>query len=311
MEGEQIVLHVTSPLEKTDCSSSDILTIDSLITLYPMGISIRETSLSPEDSMAPVIISAHVVDSVKRDSEDLLTVTYSEPISYSTNVDETVLSMPFYFTEQNSKSTFSTQVSFITNELGATQEYFVPWNDSTTFRVSTGDSIWINTSDAISIVDANGNFQQNFTNIRREVTVDYVLTPFTLKMRATLLKDNSNGEAIDQLGSIEVLAPLLADAGDKFMIIGIVPDPIESFFKLDVIEGRVSIFDVVGNQVVSNLPLHFDPESKQLLTIWNGKNEANRSVGSGSYVAIAKVKFTPFEGDPTILVLRSLVGVQK
>lgn len=58
-------------------------------------------------------------------------------------------------------------------------------------------------------------------------------------------------------------------------------------FKL---KGFISIFDAVGNQIVSKEKMLWWEAQKALIWLWNGKNMNDRNVGAGSYLAIAEIE---------------------
>jgi len=137
-----------------------------------------------------------------------------------------------------------------------------------------------------------------------------VTAPFELNMSTTKLLDNSGGQVIKIAEKIGVTEDIPSLSSDKVMIILIDTDPVDILYANDKLEGLMTIFDVVGNEVISDVPMHYDTETQRLVTFWNGKNGSERVVGSGAYIAVAKITYTAFGKAPELYYVRSSIGIQ-
>jgi hypothetical protein len=73
-----------------------------------------------------------------------------------------------------------------------------------------------------------------------------------------------------------------------------------------LIEGTISIYDVVKNPVIRKKKMTADSE-KRLLYAWDGRNSAGRAVASGTYLAVVEVKIDK----RTEKVSKRYLGVQR
>lgn len=72
----------------------------------------------------------------------------------------------------------------------------------------------------------------------------------------------------------------------------VVPDPdnIGNFLPDFELKGEISIFDPVGNQVRARSRMAWWDAKKCLVWVWNLKNQNDRTVGSGAYVAVMEIE---------------------
>ena len=70
----------------------------------------------------------------------------------------------------------------------------------------------------------------------------------------------------------------------------IVAEPDRVFRESLDLEGTVSIYDVVHNPVIQKKKMLFDSGKNRLYFVWDGNNYNGRKTGTGTYLAIVKVK---------------------
>ena len=261
------------------------------------------------DKVAPIIHwapkSALLTDYPVDTTADTLRVTFSEPVRRVTP-DE-----PFYFLDQDHNTNYTVKLS----DAGQ------PENDKMVFYVTSlsgvdymeeGDSLWIKETDRVG--DNEGNYQNNDNNTRRKLYVERKAIPYDFNPVAISPIDLANihinkipSEIIAVMESQGILDNLnLSQNGNGSyvgMLIMALPDPenIGKFMPDIEVEGHISIFDPVGNQVVSRSRMAWWHETKRLLYVWNVKNNNGRTVGLGSYLAVIEIEdITPSLTDQNV-----------
>ena len=300
---------VSSDEERTNTTADDIFTTgDSLEVGTGIGLFLRGgIKILPRDSMAPVIISAYLDDSVTTSKGDLLTVTFSE------NVNTLFDDQPFFIKATEQGVTFTKELVYkSTSDNSVT--FTIPvidssWN-SKEARPKIGDSIWISTTVTDFVTDSRSNNQINAGNIHREILGGYIIDPYHLVLRATLTQSKANGD-LDRLGENPDFNEQVETVDDDFIVLSIIADPRESFFNLDSLDGAITILDNTGNIVVSDIEFNYDEYTKSMVTIWNTKNSYGRSVSAGAYTAIGKVHFTQYNGKEYEFILKKQIGVNR
>jgi hypothetical protein len=152
-------------IPRTWITAQDVAEIKNTIVLKNNG-AIEPSRIGIVDKMAPVIVSAHVVDSIKVNAADILTVTLSEP-----EINNIVKANPFTFLRLPS-TTYTVSLSLVKQADG--EAVFIIKNLTGVVSIIQGDSIRINTLPADNVQDSHLNNQANPANIRRPVTVDII-----------------------------------------------------------------------------------------------------------------------------------------
>jgi hypothetical protein len=74
-----------------------------------------------------------------------------------------------------------------------------------------------------------------------------------------------------------------------------------------VLSGKVSIFDVLSNAIVKDIPMAYDSQTKRLYAVWNGRNRNGREVALGTYLAV----FEAHDNVQGKTVQKIRIGVQR
>jgi hypothetical protein len=162
------------------------------------------------------------------------------------------------------------------------------------------DSVWINTEGGITDVNSGtGNEQKNPENRRvlLEVkTASFNVQPLTVNnpYRTDPGMPDQQGGRIEQ--TIRAVLEIYNKAGtqlpseDEVGPIVVIKPEGASFRQIDTLMGVISIFDVVKNVIIERDTMVFDPDTKQLFYIWNGRNRNNKKVATGTYNAVIEIR---------------------
>ncbi len=257
-------------------------------------------SYGGENKWTPLLID------FQTDTRDTLIVLFSEPVREVTH------DIPFHFLDYQNNKQYTATVNDEKYKNDNQITFSVTKINDGVEKISTGDSIWIYETDRVGDIslDENGdttsNFQKQSKNRRRVINTVQKLVPFDLtpiSISPLDITDINNEEAIvpdeiiilfdeNDLNNLH----LQQNKDGKYigMIIQIIPDvdDIKSLPYLEL-EGTLSIFDALGNQVIRNKPMKFNQKNKTLNYIWNGRNNNDRSVGMGAYLAMSYITKWP------------------
>lgn len=279
-------------------------------------------SVTATDRAAPVIMEAHFVDSVFQGIQggkmhiaeqgmDILMLAFSE------NILDVSSNKPFNFYSKKSDSEYEVELKFIRKSSDRIYEFQVLHVENGK-SIESVDSIWIRND----IGDSEENYQNNSSNIKREIPVETVIEKswkpdeVELVLKTTVLDPekeyyfDKSYKGIDGAGSykgvmIIVIEPKNRENGD--------------LNERDFLTGKLSLFDCVGNTLTSSVNMEYDEENRRLIYIWQGKNSAGRKIGSGAYSLVAEVQrefYTKdMDGNRELIesgkVLKTTVGIAR
>lgn len=310
---------------ETAVTDDDILRIKDTVSFETDSMLILPSTISIEDSVAPIIMRATYIDSVVvfkqggKDSittlgEDSLFITFSEDFDAIDAID------PYIFTTNDGADYFELDLSDIGKQ-GNRMIYTV--NDIIAIdKISEGDSVHINESDPV--LDLAGNRQDNKQNsycpiIVEEAIRDSIIPlPFDFVVHSTVL-DKSESFDIGSLADIPEIEDMLkeiqeSDDGEYsgVMVITVTPNPVENVTIYDEYEvNHIAILDKVGNVIVADKQMVYNEQTKQLVMIWNGRNSLNREVGSGSYVALIPIEYTFNKGVTKTILKQTMISIKE
>jgi hypothetical protein len=261
---------------RTDVDSNDVISISE--NVFEHGGIISEATVYVQDRMSPVIVSANLI--LSDAGHDTLKILFSEDVLRVT------APQPFLFiTKQGNPYTVSLEVLH-------GDSFEVISVEGIEFQ-KTGDSLWINIEG--SVTDLNGNRQDNPYNRRVQLSVpptDYVITPLTANNPA----GNVRGRNPEQAGRTLEWARQIYEKSD--MNAPKVNGPViiarpegRGVKRIDLLTGRIFIFDVVKN-ALCEADMAYDPDTRQLVYIWDMKNENDKPVATGTYMAVMKIHET-------------------
>jgi len=248
------------------------------------GTFITDYTLEVIDSMAPVIMPNGAMYHDSLGGTDLVDILFSEPVIVSSSVGE---SIRFYDGEEP----YQMFLKMISEE-----------GNRCTFTVEEGirpeseelDSVQINSDFLGLIQDLNGLAQVSPENIRRSLQVKNYVSPYELQVG--VLSPYVQGVSPVPAGFENVAFQLRTgtDGGYTGMAMQVraVIAGTNTTLVGPHLEGRVRIFDHLGNQVLESGELVFLPESGSSIFVWNGLNEYGREVASGAYLAHFIVRAT-------------------
>ncbi|MBN1982518.1 MAG: hypothetical protein JW795_13375 [Chitinivibrionales bacterium] len=292
----------------TATTADDVAVIKDTIVCEKTGELIVPSKVVLEDSIAPVIMSAILVDSLKTGARDELTVYFSEKI------DKTSQSIPFHF-YTNMAPRYDARLTLLRHQDEAS--LFSVDSVLTVPVISPGDSIWINASVSDNIHDFLNNHQTNDANIKRQIQVQTIAMPFELILKASLLDRTStvniSGEIITINPQIEQMLKSVPKEGDAYkgvMIFTLEPDDPECVTRFDRFTGIITLFDAIGNQVLTDRRMVYDAKTKRCLYFWDGLNAAGRKVGMSSYLAVVQVERFVKDERVSVKPFYRLVGVK-
>jgi len=227
------------------------------------GVTMQNTL---SDNAAPVIVTATFYPG-RGDSQDTMTVTFSEPLF----VVQSASSFRFQYTENgvNVEYFMDVQNKNINSQPSSIQTFFVTLADTSRFP-DRGDSIWINHT--VTVSDTSFNQQQNENNRKAPIIVKPA--PLTFKL---ITKPNPFrlGAASANGGKISIIA-----RPDK--------KPNEEL----TISGKVVIYDKLGRRVRSdNLRVDLTRWPDPIYYEWDGTSDHGRLVGTGAYLITVSVEY--------------------
>lgn len=271
------------------------------------------------DKIPPLIEAAHLDDNMDDTKDDILTVTFSEEIN---RVDK---SRPFYFKSMKSnEAIYYTDLNLLSSEGSKMVFKVLSINgvQSEVLYMMEGDSIWISTDDD-NVIDVKSNLQDHPDNRRAVLTVEREPFPFTLIPKgvgpANLgeLRDKNGPRIPDEIVSIldeENKSDVLANRNTG-MLLRVVPKEAEKIIPTEFwLDGTLTIFDAVGNQVITDRNMGYHVESRSANYVWDCRNSNGRYVGSGTYLVVFKVipKIGPeLEITSKPRTLQLLIGVRE
>lgn len=298
-----IGLRVTedNDLPRTSVTDDDVVRITDSVSLANNSFMLLPATVSIKDSVAPVIVKAHFLDSIiiikkgsmSNDSvtdkgRDELTIRFSEDIK------EVYYEKPFTFFNPKEEKEYTVTLERLKQE--GTEALFEVKKIENAETISEGDSIRIDAALEYNIVDLLENEQDNEKNVRKPITVEtithtiFIRKPFTFQFQATILDPDKNVKLDDKIIALPQIKEALKNvksAGDNtykgIMVMTLTPDKVENVWEEDWFEATITIIDHVGNKVLANKKMVFQTEQKRLVYIWDGFSDAGRMVGSGSY----------------------------
>ncbi len=277
-----------SGVELTMVDDRDVVVITK-DQVFTDGESVIASEASIRDSIAPIIMKASYVDSLKTGARDELTIIFSE------NVEAVTPDKPFEFYNLGNGSEFFAILRVLGQS--ANRGVFEVLSIEGASAIENGDSIriyWIYEANVYDVLDNN---QDNKKNRRVEIAVNIIPDKYDLIPEALIYRvDNeysmpANFYEIAELE--EVLNNTAVGNGTHrgVTIITLRPDDTTKVTVDDSLSGKISIFDAVGNPIIVNRKLGFDKARTRLVYIWDGRNELGRHVGSSGYVAVMPCTF--------------------
>jgi hypothetical protein len=208
------------------------------------------------DSVAPVIMRAQLVDYIQPNGKDRLTVTFSEQI-------ETIKTeKPFLFYSIKETEVYDAKLELLNQDDERAIFTVVSLGDERK-RIIFGDSINIFKNG--EVFDLAGNPQDNPGNIRREVEIEWIPTPFEVKVISTMK-------------TVE----------DDYMYIQVRPVDLDFSTDLDSMAAKFDIYDAVGNIVQKGLEMNYHKSNGNMYLQykWNCRSLIGRDVGRGTYLGV-------------------------
>ncbi len=259
-----LVKETGSPDPRTSTNSQD--QIEVLEAVLPNGGIILGATIPVIDKVAPVILSAYL--RIDGSTIDSLVINFSEPVLPVSG------EQPFLFRRD------SVQFAVLVGEgRGSDVKFTFPVHSVQDDRqIAPGDSVWINF--ASDVADAKNNLQRNPAN--RRVSISVRQLPYEVQAKAVNNPFNPATslvpEAIRRLGVSET----------NGLVIMVEPqNQLRNHIRL---QGTASVYDVVKNPIVQDIPLVYDEVRKRLFFVWNGRNSSGRLVSTGTYQAILTIK---------------------
>lgn len=182
--GVGLTLTEKSGTIRTFTTTEDRLIVESETTLGE-GLILKSCDVTIRDSVAPVVMTASLVDSVKSGALDLLTVTFSEEIESVT--DGKLLN----FLSKLDNAPY--EVELTKEEQNPTEVIFQVGTITGQSTIRDGDSLWINADFDPIIGDTKSNSQDNSNNLRREIQVTTIEEGIKLT-GATYFDTNADGK---------------------------------------------------------------------------------------------------------------------
>jgi fibro-slime domain-containing protein len=228
-----------------------------------------------DDSAAPVLDSARLVYKNPPDTT-VLRVVFSENVQQPGNHPFSLLSRKFGAQYQFRLTPVSTSGAVCIFHVDAIE-------GGTVAYAGTGDSIWINSSDAPPISDILGSAQRNPLNRRVALDVEIPAPDWVC-----LISKN----------------PFVAGTGTLAEISAFPKAPL---IDVDQYSLKISIFDIIGNMVIARPMAQKDKNVAHWAYSWDGRNRSGRLVGAGVYSGIIRV----FYGSELALTKRIRIGVKR
>lgn len=319
-----IALNVTegASLPQTYVTREDFLLVTDTLFLQNGGWLLPTSdTIRIIDSVAPIIISASLIDSVvtiingTSDSltdlgTDILTVIFSE------TVEEMAEERPFKYYSNGDEKEFSAKLKLLRQN--ANMGRFSVEDLYGVSSIVDQDSIWINWALAGNVYDAFGNEQDNPVNIRRNIDVEVVTVvkkgPYSLLLKSTLLVPDKGiilpDYITDHPDILQALKGIQKDKDGNYigiMVISLDADIPENIPDDERFSAKLILCDPVGNVLLGPKAMVYIEETKSRIYLWDGRNNNGRLVGTGAYIAVVKIeyKLKPDE------VLQKVVGVKR
>ena len=271
MVDSSVVFYVT---EQGRVPRTSILRNDRVVVStgrLPGGGFILPATLTPLDSVAPVIVTAHL--DWYGNSSDTLKVTFSEPVKNIFSPS------PFMF-KKPGETAYSVQLhnnGVVTGAMYTSRVIEVLHSSG----MQAGDSVWINTD--ASIDDLLKNVQDNIANRRVLLTIE---SHYNLRV---MVENNPFQEGVRPL-PLEVREAYargnLSTPSDGLVIIA---EPSRLLRDAVFMRGTVSIYDVVHNPILQGAQMVYDSGKNRLYYIWDGYTNSGRKSGPGTYMAVVKI----------------------
>ncbi len=233
------------------------------------------------DKMAPVVVSGKASYHSDPNTSDSLYVTFSEPMTLGTQTT------PFYFNKPDTSPRFNLKLQHLSGAEGSdtsdTHFFEISENqEDKSKRLGQGDSVWINPT--MFIYDLHNNRQDNSENRRALLSATVSDEECNLNIHATVVQEIPDF----LLSKPGISSEIKSSTKGNIVIVS----PEEDFFPgiNFSLNGNITIFDLVGNRVISNRPMVFDPELNKLFYVWNGRNKSNRKVEDFAYYGIVNVR---------------------
>lgn len=328
---EGITLNVTEGADKpqTYVTDKDILEISDTLLLKNGGYLLPTSKpLRIIDKVAPIIMSATYVDSIvimKNSGKDSVTDLGTDELTviFSENVEKITKDKPFRYYSIDKKKTYEANLKVLNQK--DNQGVFQVRNLFGVESIKDGDSIRINWVFSDNIYDEKSNSQENSKNIRRPINVTEITVvqkgPYVLDILGTIFDPDITITLPDEFIENKTIQEMLVDLNKNkngeikgITVITIAPDIIENIPDNEYYTALFTIYDAIGNAVISEQEMAFLKDSKNLVYLWDGTNGKGRKVASGTYLAIAAITYYPngLDNAPGKKVIRKkFIGVKK
>ena len=252
---------------QTYVTADDVIRVDNAQLVN--GI-IAGGTLIIQDKIAPVLISGKLISSAL----DSLRVVFSEPVKGF------ISNEPIKFIKPNGTTGYLV-ITEQTGNLNSTQYTTRVISVQSGNSISQGDLIWINIAARIS--DTLGNEQLNPQN--RKVPIEVQQVPYTII--AKVINNPFSSEEVIPQEIRDVYAGTGIVSPQKGIVI--IVEPTDTTKNKINLQGKVSIYDVVKNPVIKDVPGVFDEKTKNFYFAWDGLNSNGRRVSTGTYIGIVNI----------------------
>ncbi len=207
-----IVKEGMAVMPRTYVTDEDILVVTDTVILSQGGMLIPST-VHIIDSVAPVINSASLIDSLKITGRDELTITFSETVELITG------DIPFKFFQVNGAVKYDAELSVISQngDIGVFEVESLIGVAS----IQDGDSIRINWTLGDNVFDSLRNNQDNPENVRREI--DVTLIKVILSVKKGIYFDNNADGFVDSV-FVEISGEKIQENADGLIDAMTLPD---------------------------------------------------------------------------------------
>ena len=308
VHGFDIFVKDTSAVPSTSVSASDILTLHNEIVSSDGVLNILPGTIKIADSIAPVIVSAHLVLS---DEDTTITVTFSEPVDVEGG-------NPYLFLDNSTKEPFEMKFSLTEPRRTSPREF--------RYRVTEMEKAFPrDLDDSIKIVRANfvgdttGNMAGETVWAPLRVTDLKALEIYNwLKIYpspVTFARDRGRVEARelrhDLVSHYGIQRLHSAPRGMAFIL----EAGAELSEDLTQHSGRIAILDQTGN-LVNELDMVFLPHPKKQgvitgIALWDCTNMNGRLIAPQNYIAVIEINVVLEEAQTTVSrTYRKSIGVR-
>lgn len=270
----------------TSCTNEDKLVIKNKIDLLD-NFYLNPCSVDIIDSVAPVIMKAFLIDSLRPGSDDELEVVFSE------SVGKISKEKPFELYSINNKKIYIAKLKW-QNQNNLTAFFEVLSLTENMGKIGIGDSIRILKKG--DVFDLRKNVQDNAKNVRRQIEVKRIPMPFDVDIKAVIIDEK----------------------GEEFMKIQVIPFDKELQTEFDSLSAIFDIYDPVANVVRHKLRMNFIKKNGLIYLDydWDLRNRAGRQAGSGTYLALFDIKCYYVEDNGTVTqmnhhIKRKFLGIPK